>query len=84
MVPSMTCLTGLPNRILLEDRLRQATVTARRQGNLIAVCCIDLDRFKQINDNLGHELGDACFKAASERLKAVDSGGRHPRPPRRR
>ena len=74
-------LTGLPNRILLEDRLRQATITARRQGNLIAVCCIDLDRFKQINDNLGHELGDACFKAASERLKAsireVDTLARH-------
>jgi diguanylate cyclase (GGDEF)-like protein/PAS domain S-box-containing protein len=74
-------LTGLPNRTLLEDRLRQATVTARRQGKLIAVCCIDLDRFKQINDNLGHELGDVCFKAASDRLKAaireVDMLARH-------
>ncbi len=74
-------LTGLPNRTLLEDRLRQATVTARRQGKLIAVCCIDLDRFKQINDNLGHELGDACFKAAGDRLKAairdVDMLARH-------
>jgi diguanylate cyclase (GGDEF)-like protein/PAS domain S-box-containing protein len=64
-------LTGLPNRILLEDRLRQAMVTARRQRKLIAVCCIDLDRFKQINDNLGHELGDVCFKAATNRLKAA-------------
>src|ERR1700733_6238562 len=62
-------LTGLPNRLLLEDRLRQLTVTAKRHGTLIAVCCIDMDRFKQINDNLGHELGDACFKLASERLK---------------
>jgi diguanylate cyclase (GGDEF)-like protein/PAS domain S-box-containing protein len=64
-------LTGLPNRIFLEDRLRQAMVSARRQGKLIAVCCIDLDHFKQINDNLGHELGDACFKVVSERLKAM-------------
>ncbi len=74
-------LTGLPNRTLLEDRLRQAMVTARRQGKMIAVCCIDLDRFKQINDNLGHELGDACFKVASERLQAaireIDTLARH-------
>jgi diguanylate cyclase (GGDEF)-like protein/PAS domain S-box-containing protein len=67
-------LTGLPNRTLLEDRLRKATVIARRQGKLIAVCCIDLDRFNQINDNLGHELGDVCFKAASDRLKAAIRG----------
>ena len=64
-------LTGLPNRIFLENRLRQATVSARRQGKLVAVCCIDLDHFKQINDNLGHELGDACFKVVTERLKAL-------------
>jgi diguanylate cyclase (GGDEF)-like protein/PAS domain S-box-containing protein len=74
-------LTGLPSRLLLEDRLRQLTVTARRQGTLIAVCCIDLDRFKQINDSLGHELGDACVKRASERLKAaireIDTLARH-------
>jgi diguanylate cyclase (GGDEF)-like protein/PAS domain S-box-containing protein len=74
-------LTGLPNRRFLEDRLRQATINARRQGMLIAVCCIDLDHFRQINDNLGHELGDACFKLASERLKEtvreVDTLARH-------
>jgi diguanylate cyclase (GGDEF)-like protein len=64
-------LTGLPNRIFLEVRLREATVNARRQGKLIAVCCIDLDHFKQINDHLGHELGDACFKVVSQRLKAM-------------
>jgi diguanylate cyclase (GGDEF)-like protein/PAS domain S-box-containing protein len=74
-------LTGLPNRLLLEDWLRQATVSAKRQGTLIALCCIDLDHFKQINDSLGHELGDACFKVVSERLKAmireIDTLARH-------
>jgi diguanylate cyclase (GGDEF)-like protein/PAS domain S-box-containing protein len=67
-------LTGLPDRLLLEDRLRQSLVTARRQGTRIAVCCIDLDRFKQINDSLGHELGDACFMLAGERLKTTIRG----------
>jgi diguanylate cyclase (GGDEF)-like protein len=64
-------MTGLPNRIFLEDRLREAMVSARRQGKLIAVCCIDLDHFKQINDNLGHDLGDTCFKVLSQRLKGL-------------
>jgi diguanylate cyclase (GGDEF)-like protein/PAS domain S-box-containing protein len=64
-------LTGLPNRIYLEGRLHQATVSARGQGKLIAVCCVDLDHFKQINDNLGHELGDDCFRVVSQRLKAM-------------
>ena len=74
-------LTGLPNRILLEDRLRQAMVVARRQGTLVAVCCIGLDRFKQINDSLGHDLGDAFFKLVSERLnlsiREIDTLARH-------
>jgi diguanylate cyclase (GGDEF)-like protein/PAS domain S-box-containing protein len=64
-------LTGLPNRILLEDRMRQAMNMARRQGTLIAVCCIDLDRFHQINDTLGHDLGDVCFKAVSDKLQLL-------------
>ena len=74
-------LTGLPNRFLLEDRLKQAMVIARRQGTLVGVCCIDLDRFKQINDSLGHEFGDAYFKAVSERLRTsvreIDTLARH-------
>jgi diguanylate cyclase (GGDEF)-like protein/PAS domain S-box-containing protein len=67
-------LTGLPNRRLLADLLRQATVTAKLHGTLVAVCCIDLDHFKQINDTLGHELGDACLKVVSERLEAMVRG----------
>ena len=62
-------LTGLPNRLLLEDRLRQAMVIARRQGTLLGVCCINLDRFKQVNESLGLEAGDAFFKLVSERLR---------------
>src|ERR1700733_10155203 len=61
-------LTGLPNRPMLADRLRQGLVTAQRQGELLAVCCIGLDHFQQINDGLGHELGDALLKLISERL----------------
>jgi diguanylate cyclase (GGDEF)-like protein len=63
-------LTGLPNRPMLADRLRQGLVTAQRQGELLAVCCIGLDHFQQINDGLGHELGDALLKLISERLNA--------------
>jgi diguanylate cyclase (GGDEF)-like protein len=62
-------LTGFPNRLVLEDRLRQAMVNAMRQGTLLGVCSIDLDRFKRINDTLGQEVGDAFFKLVSERLK---------------
>jgi diguanylate cyclase (GGDEF)-like protein len=62
-------LTGFPNRLVLEDRLRQAMVNATRQGTLVAVCSIDLDRFKRINDSIGHEVGDAFFKLVSERLR---------------
>jgi diguanylate cyclase (GGDEF)-like protein len=63
-------LTGLPNRPMMADRLRQGMVTAQRQGELLAVCCIGLDHFQQINDELGHELGDALLKLISERLTA--------------
>jgi diguanylate cyclase (GGDEF)-like protein/PAS domain S-box-containing protein len=60
--------TGLPNRAFLEDRLRQTIGISRPQGKLVGVCCLDLDHFKQINETLGHELGDSFFKAVSERL----------------
>jgi diguanylate cyclase (GGDEF)-like protein len=61
-------LTGLPNRLFLEDRLRKAMIVARRQDKLLGVCRIDLDSFKPVNDSLGYELGDAFFKLVSERL----------------
>ena len=74
-------LTGLPNRLLLEDRLLQAMTAAKRQGSLVGVCCLDLDRFKQINDTLGHDLGDQSFKKLSERLqdgvREIDTLARH-------
>jgi diguanylate cyclase (GGDEF)-like protein/PAS domain S-box-containing protein len=62
-------LTNLPNRILLSDRLQQAIAKAHRQGNQIAVLYLDLDRFKQVNDTLGHAIGDQVIQDMSHRLK---------------
>jgi len=61
-------LTGLPNRRLLEDRLTQALAASQRNGKQTAVMFVDLDRFKNINDSLGHTAGDAVLKEVSERL----------------
>ncbi|MBC7951936.1 MAG: EAL domain-containing protein [Rhodospirillaceae bacterium] len=61
-------LTGLPNRVLMLDRLDQAIAVAKRTGMLSALLCIDLDRFKDINDSLGHEAGDRILKVVGERL----------------
>lgn len=63
-------LTGLPNRILLTDRLAQAISLAKRHGKLVAVMFLDLDHFKQINDNLGHKIGDQLLQSIAKRLKA--------------
>lgn len=62
-------LTGLPNRLLLKDRLGQNLVQANREGRLVGVIFLDLDRFKLINDSLGHAAGDLLLRAVSERLK---------------
>jgi diguanylate cyclase (GGDEF)-like protein/PAS domain S-box-containing protein len=63
-------LTGLPNRLLLLDRMEQALASAARRGRKAAVMCLDLDRFKQINDTYGHAVGDLCLKQVAERLKS--------------
>jgi diguanylate cyclase (GGDEF)-like protein/PAS domain S-box-containing protein len=63
-------LTGLPNRILLEDRLAQAITLARRNQKSVALLMLDLDRFKDINDSFGHYVGDRLLEEVSKRLHA--------------
>ncbi len=62
-------LTGLPNRLLLNDRLGQAIAQAARGASLVGVLFIDLDGFKHINDSLGHETGDKLLKSVTTRLQ---------------
>jgi diguanylate cyclase (GGDEF)-like protein/PAS domain S-box-containing protein len=62
-------LTGLPNRAMLMERLRVALLHAEREGHMVAVLFIDLDRFKIINDTLGHSVGDGLLQTVAERLK---------------
>lgn len=67
-------LTGLPTRALLLDRLRMALNSAARNGNGGALLFIDLDRFKQVNDEHGHAAGDAVLLAAAQRMQAAVRG----------
>ncbi|MBU4500832.1 MAG: EAL domain-containing protein [Gammaproteobacteria bacterium] len=68
-------LTELPNRILLEDRIKNALSIAQRNQHLVGVCFIDLDNFKVINDTLGHKAGDRLLVAFADRLRAGLRGG---------
>lgn len=61
-------LTGLPNRVLLKDRLAQLTTRAGRCKEMVAVMFIDLDHFKEVNDTLGHSTGDRLLQVVAERL----------------
>jgi diguanylate cyclase (GGDEF)-like protein/PAS domain S-box-containing protein len=74
-------LTGLPNRRLLDDRLSQAVFLAQRRNTRVAVMVVDLDRFKQVNDQMGHRAGDSVLREAAHRIagcvRKADTLARH-------
>lgn len=73
-------LTGLPNRLLFNDRLQQACQNAQRNNKILALIFVDLDRFKYINDTFGHALGDILLRQIADQFKNVMSAGRQGAP----
>ncbi|HEY7240335.1 MAG TPA: EAL domain-containing protein [Burkholderiales bacterium] len=67
-------LTGLPNRAMFQERAREAVAHARRHDKTAAVLFIDLDNFKQVNDGLGHDVGDGLLKVIASRLRSCVRG----------
>ncbi len=68
-------LTGIPNRVLLADRMKQAMAQTVREKNMLAVCYLDLDGFKPINDQFGHKTGDQVLVEISKRIENTIRGG---------
>jgi diguanylate cyclase (GGDEF)-like protein/PAS domain S-box-containing protein len=67
-------LTGIPNRVLFADRLQQALAHTKREGSNLAVCYLDLDGFKLVNDTMGHEAGDTVLIEVTRRIKDTIRG----------
>lgn len=63
-------LTGLPNRVLFLDRFKQDIKKAQRTGNIVTLMFLDLDKFKEVNDSLGHDIGDMLLKDVAQRLES--------------
>jgi diguanylate cyclase (GGDEF)-like protein len=67
-------LTGLPNRAMFQERAREAVAHARRHDKTVAVLFLDLDNFKEVNDNLGHDVGDGLLRVIASRLRSCVRG----------
>lgn len=74
-IANYDALTGIPNRLLLADRMRQSIAQTFREQNMMAVCYIDLDGFKPINDTMGHDAGDTVLVEIARRIENTIRGG---------
>ena len=85
MLANFDSLTGLPNRVLFRDRLREGMKRAKRSGRVLGLMFLDLDRFKVVNDSLGHEVGDRLLQHVAQTLtdclRNVDTVGLQPQEP---